>query len=330
MHWMDRALGRLASRTRLFPDGWGEPRVLQGLTKASLPASPDLPVVHWTGEASVKTGKVFDGWFESPAAVGPLPPAAHKAFFQLSLPRGENERPPLVLLLPALGDLDLGWRAAMISSLAAEGIGSLVLEQAFVGRRRGSGDKGALPRSVAEFLLQARSTVVESCALLEWALARGHGKAAVAGIGVGATLAATVGAACTVELGIVPLGPAEGLGPLLLDGVLARGIDFQGLGGTAPDAAVSARHRLMALAEGTSLLSAAPPPKIRRAIFLAARQDGLVPPGATLKLLRHWTGAELRSLAGGHVSSALTGRGAHVKALLEALSRIPATPAAEV
>jgi predicted alpha/beta hydrolase family esterase len=84
----------------------------------------------------------------------------------------------------------------------------------------------------------------------------------------------------------------------------------------------AARQRLSEVLSAASTTVLPPLSHPRRAILLAARQDGFVPSSATLRLLQHWRGAELRYLPGGHVSAFLTGRTAIVRAILDAFSRI--------
>jgi predicted alpha/beta hydrolase family esterase len=121
---------------------------------------------------------------------------------------------------------------------------------------------------------------------------------------------------------VVPLAPAHSAAPVFCEGVLSAVPDWEvlgrGLGGPG-----AARERLAELLESTaSTLSRPAPREPRRAILVAARGDGFVPSGSTLRLLRHWRGAELRYLPGGHVSAFFTGRPAITQAILDALGRV--------
>jgi predicted alpha/beta hydrolase family esterase len=103
--------------------------------------------------------------------------------------------------------------------------------------------------------------------------------------------------------------------------VLSAVPDWEALSRTtgSPEAARQRLSELLAAASTTALPPLSNP---RRAILMAARQDGFVPSSSTLRLLRHWRGAELRYLPGGHLSAFLTGRSAIIRAILDAFSRI--------
>jgi len=264
---------------------------------------------------------VQDGRFPSPAAVGPLPAASAEARFQLLLPSKAGPRPPVCLFLASSGDHGFGLRRFLARPLLSRGVGALLLENPYYGSRRPPGQHGEALRTVADLLLMFRATAVEAVALLGWLLARGHPKVGVSGYSMGGSLAAYTACFFPLPLAVVPVAVAHSAAPVFTQGVLSALPDWEALGRTC-GGADAARQRLAEILEGLSITQLPPLPSPRRAILLAARQDGFVPSASTLRLLQHWRGAELRYLPGGHVSGLLAGRSLIAHAIADAFSRV--------
>lgn len=323
MHWMDRVAGGLtARRPHFFEDGWGPSALLERLSQGPQGfALPELHEVTLTAPRSEGRLLVQEGRFPSPAAVGALPPACAEARFQLLLPSGAGSRPPVCVFLASSGDHGFGLRRFLAGPLLSQGLGALLLENPYYGSRRPPGQRGEALRTVADLLLMFRATAVEAVALLGWLLARGHPKVGVSGYSMGGSLAAYTACFFPLPVAVVPVAVAHSAAPVFTQGVLSALPDWEALGRTC-GGAEAARQRLAELLEGLSLTQLPPLSNPRRAILLAAREDGFVPSASTLRLLQHWRGAELRYLRGGHVSGLLTGRALIARAILDAFSRI--------
>jgi hypothetical protein len=323
MHWMDSLAGRLAARRpRFFEDGWGARALLERLSKG--PQGFALPELHEVTLSAVRReGRLLvqEGRFPSPAAVGPLPAASAEARFQLLLPIEAGPRPPVCLFLASSGDHGFGLRRFLARPLLSQGVGAMLLENPYYGSRRPPGQKDEALRTVADLLLMFRATAVEAVALLGWLLARGHPKVGVSGYSMGGSMAAYTACFFPLPMAVVPVAVAHSAAPVFTQGVLSALPDWEALGRTC-GGAEAARQRLAELLEGLSITQAPPLSNPRRAILLAARQDGFVPAASTLRLLQHWRGAELRYLRGGHVHGLLTGRTLIARAILDAFSRI--------
>lgn len=323
MHWMDRAAGLfVARRPRFFEEGWGPTALLERLSGGS--QGFGLPELHEVRLSRPRReGRVWvqEGRFTSPAAVGPLPATCAEARFQLLLPSEAGPRPPVCVFLSSSGEHGFGLRRFLTRPLLAQGVGALLLENPYYGTRRPPGQRGEALRTVTDLLLMLRATAVEAVALLGWLLAQGHPKVGVSGYSMGGSLAAYAACFFPLPLAVVPVAAAHSAAPVFTQGVLSALPDWEALGrscgGVEP-----ARQRLATLLEGLSITQLPPLPLPRRAILFAARQDGFVPSASTLRLLRHWRGAELRYLPGGHVSGLLAGRALITRAILEAFSRI--------
>lgn len=323
MHWMDSLAGRLvARRPRFFEEGWGSNALLERLSRGQQGfALPELHEVALSAPRRERGLLIQEGRFASPAAVGPLPASCAEARFQLLLPPHAGPRPPVCLFLASSGEHGFGMRRFLAKPLLAQGVGAMLLENPFYGSRRPPGQQGEALRTVAELLLMFRATAVEAVALLGWLLARGHPKVGISGYSMGGSMAAYAATHFPLPLAVVPLAPAHSAAPVFTQGVLSALPDWEALGRDFGGAA-KARERLAELLERLSILQQPPLPQPRRAIIVAAREDGFIPSASTLRLLQHWRGAELRYLRGGHVSAFLTGRALITRAILEAFSRI--------
>lgn len=325
MHWLDALAARLMKRReRFFADGWGSSALLEKLTRGPQGfAFPELAEVTMRQPRREGTLLVQEGRFPSPAAVGSLPEACREARFQLLLPHDAGPRPPICVFLASSGDEGFGLRRFIARELARDGVGALLLENPYYGSRRPPGQTAAAVRTVVDLLLMFRATAVEATALLGWLLARGHPKVGLSGYSMGGSIAAYAAALFPLPVAVVPMAAADSAAPVFTEGVLSAVPDWETLGRTTggPEAA---RKRLAELLSAVSTTALPPLSKPRRAIFLAARQDGFVPSASTLRLLQHWRGAELRYLPGGHLSAFFTGRSLIVRALLDAFSRVDA------
>ncbi len=324
MHWLDALAARLvaARRPRFFEEGWGSSALLEKLIRA--PQGFAFPELHEVtlGPARREGALVVqEGHFPSPAAVGSLPEACARARFQLLLPHGAGPLPPVCVFLASSGDEGFGLRRFLARRLAREGVGALLLENPYYGARRPPGQVGPAVRTVTDLLLMFRATAVEATALLGWLLARGHPKVGISGYSMGGSIAAYAAALFPLPVAVIPLAVADSAAPVFTEGVLSAVPDWDALG-RALGGPEAARARLAEVLAAVSTTSLPPLSQPRRAILMAARKDGFVPAASTLRLLRHWRGAELRYLPGGHLSAFVTGRGAIVRTVLEAFSRV--------
>ncbi|ATB30928.1 alpha/beta hydrolase family protein [Melittangium boletus] len=324
MHWLDALSAKLvaARRPRFFEDGWGSSALLEKLTRAPHGfAFPELHDVAMSPPRREGHLLVQEGRFPSPAAVGSLPEACQQARFQLLLPHAAGPLPPVCVFLASSGDEGFGLRRFIAGKLARSGVGALLLENPYYGARRPPGQVGPAVRSVVDLMLMFRATAVEATALLGWLLARGHPKVGISGYSMGGSVAAYAAAMFPLPVAVIPLAVADSASPVFTEGVLSAVPDWEALGRPlgSPGAA---RQRLAEVLSAVSTTALPPLSQPRRAILMAARQDGFVPASSTLRLLKHWRGAELRYLSGGHLSAFVTGRDFIVRTIIEAFSRI--------
>lgn len=324
--WLDPAYfllrHRLASlRERpFFSLGWGDPRACDEVRQRFLhAAAPAALQIEWDGDWRLEQGcRLRDGRFLTPYYREWLPAEAHTAYFRMLLPP-TPEVPPVYVHTATTGEEGYAMRQqAICQPLARLGIGTLMLEHPFLGRRRPPGQPDSRLDRVADLVLLGGVVVEEVRALLAWLRGQGFDRLGVTGISKGGHLAALAGALTPFELAIAPLvAPHSGV-PVFTEGLLSRVCDWRQLAGE-PAQITAARARMAQLLEFTSVESLPPPHPASRVIAVAARDDHFVPRHSSEALQRHWRQAEFRWIGGGHVSSIAFNKPAFIRAQLEAM-----------
>ena len=298
MHWLDRLAATLMARarTRIFPDGWGD-----------LPAASSTvrPIdVQWLSTAGHTSLEVLDGTFPSPA---PLPSPA--ATGQVRWYRPKTSR-GLCLLLAASNEEGYDRRAPIAHRLAANGIGSLLLENPYYGTRRVR-ESSPPVRTVGELLTMGSAAVQEAHGLL-----LGLGNDAVTGVSgysMGGNIAALVAATYPHPVVAIPLAPSPSPAAVFTEGLLSTFVDWRSL--------ACSRSELADVLDRVSVLALPPPVRPDLSIIVAPRGDGYIPASAVESIHRHWVGSDLRWVRGGHVSLATVGRSRLVRAIVDGFNR---------
>lgn len=316
---MDRAVGRFLGRATLFKEGWGDAVALTELTKAAptedQPGAIDLA---WDSTQSFAGVTRKTGTFLSPAAEllpeGPTRTARIEALLPASSMRA------LCVHLASSGEEGFMRRRTFAWPLVKRGIGAVILENPFYGRRRPKGQESSFVRSVAEQLMMNRATVREARALLAHFRDRGVEKLAVSGYSMGGFMAALTATRCTFPVAVIPCAAGLSPAPVFVEGVLSRSIEWRSLSGESGGEA-AARARLAEILEAVAgYLVTAPKPK--SAILVAARDDGFVYARDVEALARAWPDAEVRWLEGGHVSAYLQHGSVMRRAIADAIDRL--------
>lgn len=319
-HWLDRAFGVVASRGRLFVDGWGDEVWLASMRGAEIRVG-QLGSIEPTFHQASHRGDtaILDGWFESPR--GELPKEARRARVRWLRPRrgGKNA---LVVVLAGSREEGYGLRERLWGPLVQRGIDVLMLESPLYGARRAHGQQGASVRTVSDHVLMNVATVEEAHLLLDWARARGFGARVVAGYSMGGYLAALVAATHAAPTGVAALAAGAAPGPVFTEGALSWSIDFDDLGRRAGTTASGARARLGEVFAIADLRRYPPPLRGDAAFVVGSEGDAYVPEAETRALHAHWPESTLRWMGGGHISSVWAGRHVLRSAVCDALERV--------
>ena len=317
IHPIDRlaglALSRGPSHLKFFSQGWGEQALID---PSETFASEPVPIeIDWLSRSETSTGRIVGhGTFVSPA---PHLPHRSKVANVLSIsPASPTDR--VVVLMPAWNEHDPKVRVAMAKLLADKGVRSLILENPFYGTRHPDPDGGQPITTVSDFMVMGGAAVSEARGILAAEFAKGL-SIGVSGYSMGGNTAAIVSATLDVPVATAPLAASHSPGPVFLDGVLNRGIDWKALGGREQE------QRLRDTLTGISVLDLDPKPHHAHAIIVRAASDGYIPASATQELVDHWPGSELRALRGGHASLVWFRKDQLTDAIVDSFDRMPRT-----
>lgn len=329
---LDTLLGLVARRVNLFQDGWGDRTTLERLAGTGLRFAPPVAAdVRWDGQTSLGGFVLRRGRFEAPDGPGelPLPAACRQARVELLLPPGATDETPVCLHFAATGDEGLARRRwAMALPLARRGIGALLLENAFYGGRRPPGQRGFRLRHVSDLWAMCAATIREGLALVRWLCEERRGPVGVTGVSMGGSMAAAVAAFSGAPLAVVPCITPHSGAAVFAEGLLARSCAWPVLDAELGCGSGGALVRLRELLAMTDLRLLPPPVRPDAAILVAARRDGCVPAWSVELLHRHWRGAALRWVPGGHTGAFLFHRRAFQDAVADAFEALagPAQP----
>lgn len=323
VHLLDLFFGMAARGPRFFEDGWGDRAIVDALDLDELASRRAEPIAVRLGPAAPAFGGIVrEGTFTSPEAR--LPACARTARIRMLLPKGETRG--VAVHLAASADQGFGMRLRFAAPLLAQGIGAVVLENAYYGLRRPARQVAHAVRSVSDLGLMGAATVQEGRSLLRWLRAElGFRLVGVTGFSMGGQMAAMVGATTDFPAAVVPIAASCSPDTVLRHGALRHAALFSKLCCEGETEAV-AREALLALLARFSVTSLPAPVLPAAAIVVGTRDDGIVPPDDMRKIAEYW-GAELRWLPAGHVSAVLRYQGAMRQAIADAFRRLEAARA---
>ena len=317
IHPIDRlagfALSKGPSHLKFFSRGWGDASLVD--PSETLGRAPTPITIDWLSRSTTSSGRIVEhGTFDSPAPH--LPHRSQVANVLSISPSSHTDR--VVVLMPAWNEHDPKVRVAIAKLLADKGVRSLILENPFYGTRHPDPEGGQPITTVSEFMVMGSAAVVEARGILAAEFAKGS-SIGVSGYSMGGNTAAIVSATLSIPLATAPLAASHSPGPVFLDGVLNRGIDWEALGGREHE------QRLRDTLTGVSVLELEPQPHLSKAIIVRAASDGYIPASATQELVDHWPGSELRVLRGGHASLVWFRKGQLTTAIVDAFDKMENT-----
>ncbi len=328
LHYLtDWALGALMRGGLLYADGFGDLARLEELVERVRrypgDAAPAEIEIRFDGRPRSALGyRVQRGTFDTPMAEL-LPEASKRGHVELLLPPEvrHGREPRLCLMLAATAEEGYARRRLWATSLLRHGIGALILENPYYGRRRPAGQLGPSLRTVADQFTMNLVTVDEANALLSWMRRRGHERVGVTGYSQGGMMAAFAAAMVPFPVAAVPRGAGSAAGPIFTTSALTRAFDWDRLAADK-GGREEARAFFLSCLEPVNVSHHGPPRAPEAAILMGARSDGFIPPRETEHLHRHWKGSELRWLPAGHVTSLVLHRRAQLRAIRDAFDRL--------
>lgn len=327
---IDQAMVTLTPGLRLFVDGFGDRRTLEALVErirtVQVQTHSSALEVRWSG-APRHLGPVDirHGHFHSPAAEW-LPGAVQRGHLELLLPRRKRRRgppqsAPVCLMLAGTGEEGYWMRRVLAAPLLRRGIGALLLENPFYGRRRAPGQDGPSLRTVEHQFAMNLAALEEARALLWWLRDQGHEHLGVTGYSQGGFMAGFAAALCGLPVAAILRSAGSAARPVFTEGALSRRIAWPRLGAEI-GSEERARHYLEESLDAVQLVRFPPPRLPGAAILVNARGDGFVPAAEAESLHRHWSGSELRWLSASHATAALLHLRPQQQAVRDAFDRL--------
>lgn len=310
----------------MFSQGWGSNIAIEAVVRGyKTPLPPASIDIHWDGPAVRRKNLVERyGRFAAPRYADYLPTEAQTVYVKLVLP-ADVITPPVVLQMPTTGEGGYVGRDRTAAVLARRGIGSMLIEGAFLGKRRPAAQTTVKLLHLSDFFLLCGSAIEEAHSLLSWLAVQGVRKLAVAGISKGGYISAAAGATMPFPVAIATVvAPQSGV-DVFIDGLTHRLCDWHALRSTAPQES-DFDSRLAELFYQTALPRLSPPSPQSPVIAVGAHRDRFVPRAAYLAMKHAWPAVELRWLPGGHVSS-IAERSHFVDAICDGLARLNEGPA---
>jgi len=319
----DELLTRVIGGPKMYAAGFGALDELESLVERVRTYDPRVPParldIAWQRSWTTASAHVRAGTFESPAAAS-LPQRTRTARVEMYEPR-EGAGGRTCLLLSATGDEGFGLRRRLVSDLLRAGIGALLLENPFYGRRRPPGQTLSLLRTVRDQFAMNTATVDETRALLRWLRDQGHVPGA-SGYSQGGMMTSFGAALCDFPVAAVPCASGLRAAPIFTENALSRRFDWGALAQSFESEAAARRH-FAACLEPVDVGRFSPPGHPASAIVVGSRFDGYIPEHEVEALHAHWPGSELRWIDTGHLTGAVLGKRSHLRAIVDAFERMP-------
>jgi len=320
---LDRIYASRSNRRLFFREGWGELARIREIHRAGdHPGSPRPVEIRWEDAMENGTMVLRRGIFASPYTDLPLPPESRMACFELIMPRGGCKSTPVCVHFAATGDEGFDRRRRVLAlPLLRHGIGSLILENPYYGRRRPPGQHRKMLNRFSDLWAMGGAAVEEGRSLMQWLRREGYRRLGVCGISMGGSMAARVAILENEPVAMIGCVTAHSASAVFTDGILKHSLDWgvlnRELDGREPAAAL-----MRELLDLTDLRRSPPPRRPEAAFLVAARRDAYIPPASAAMLHAHWSGSTMRWLDTGHVGAFLFHQGDFLAAIREAFDRL--------
>jgi pimeloyl-ACP methyl ester carboxylesterase len=320
---LDRLYASQSNKRLFFGQGWGDLPLLKDRLAAGfrIPRAQDLTVV-WGPERMEKGARIRQGSFVSPFDAPGFPCESRTGHVELVLPQAATAETPVCLHFAATGDEGFARRRIVLAlPLVKHGIGSLILENPFYGKRRPRDQHGKMLNRFVDLYLMGGATVQEGRSLMQWLRREGYGRLGVCGISMGGHMAAQVGALYGDSAAIVACITPHSAGAVFTQGILRHYIAWdvleRELAGSGR--ALDLMRRFLDL---TDIRHYPVPVNPRACMLVAAAKDAYIPPESAMIVHRHWPGSGMRWLEGGHVGAFVFHRKAFLEAIVNAFNQL--------
>lgn len=246
---LDQIYCSYANRNPFFEKGWGDPDMLEHLLQTDARKivrnrKLDEIQIHWkAGRKNGFFGGVhLEGEFESPYHytwkkgsqnyVRRLPEYSRRAFIECWLP--EKPVRKLVIHFAATGDEGYNRRRLVAVPLLRKGIGSVILENPYYGRRRDPQREDSQCPDVLTMMQMSRATLDEGMQLVRYFYKRGFDRIITSGTSMGGYNSVAVAASIDEPVGVAALIPSHSAAPVYTEAALRSACEWNILRHTNP------------------------------------------------------------------------------------------------
>ena len=330
MSLLDRFYAKLSNRLLLFKDGWGDLPLLRELHHLDdRKGPPRIIEIAWE-DIEEKEGTSFHrGSFASPFTDLPLPDESRRAYFEWILPRNASPETPICMHFAATGDEGFSRRRrAFALPLLKEGIGSLILENPYYGRRRPKRQHKKMLNRFSDLMAMGGAAVEEGLSLLGWLRREGYTRLGVCGISMGGSMAAQVAVQVEEPVAMIGCVTAHSASAVFTEGILKNYLDWEGLNREI-EGDIQAIDLMRQLLDRTDIRRFPPPIRPEAAFLVAAKYDDYIPMASAETVHTQWPGSTMRWLESGHVGAFLFHRSDFLAAIRDAFTRLSKAPSEE-
>jgi hypothetical protein len=320
---LDHIYAKHSNRLLFFKDGWGDlPRLRELRQEGDSPGTP-LPIdVVWGKTIKVRDAVLRQGEFLSPYNRMPLPEESRKAYFELVLPSEASAPTPVCVHLAATGDEGFSRRRQLFAlPLLKFGIGSLILENPYYGKRRPVGQQKKMLNYFSDLVAMGGAAAEEGRSLIRWLQEEGYQKTGVCGVSMGGSIAARVAVLAEAPVAVIGCLVAHSASVVFTEGLLSRYLAWDILDrelGGGERAIVFIKEFL----DITNLTRLPAPHRPQAAFLVAASGDAYVPRYSAALLHSHWSGSTMKWVKAGHVGAFLFHRRHFLAAIKNAFARL--------
>ena len=303
---------------RLYADGFGDRDRLDSLVRGVRDLggeAPDRIDLRWSRSRTRMGVAVTRGTYDSPASAI-LPRESRRGVVERWLPSADA---PHCLILATTGEEGFANRRLLALWLARKNIASVIVENPYYGERRPRGQIGAAVRTVADQFAMNLATVMEIRSLLAH-FAEQELEVGATGFSQGGMMAAFGAALSSFPVAVTPRGAACRAESVFTRAALATTMRWDVLTAEAGSREAAVQYFAECL-EPVRVDRLPPPVAPRKAILVASRHDGFIPPSEAEALHAAWPGSELRWLSAGHVTGLVLRHPTHRRAILDAFER---------
>jgi pimeloyl-ACP methyl ester carboxylesterase len=320
---LDRLYARLSNGCLFFKEGWGDLARLRELHQIGVRPQPPRPIeVCRETEEKRDDYQLLRGAFASPYTDLPLPEESRNAYFELVLPPKASPQTPVCLHFAATGDEGFSRRRrAFALPLLEDGIGSLILENPYYGRRRPTGQHRKMLNRFSDLWVMGGAAVEEGRSLLQWLRQEGYPRLGVCGVSMGGSMAAQVAVLEEEAVAMIGCVTAHSASAVFTEGILKDYLAWEVLDGELSngESGIILMRELLGLTDIRRFLPLRRP---EAAFLVGASRDAYIPRASAKMLHDHWPGSTMRWIESGHVGAFLFHRRDFLAAIRDAFARL--------